>query len=204
MPPVQPDGDLSSGNARPAALIVAAVALTILAVVAVVKVGGAADQHVPWAIVESADEGNVLRVAPLVALRPCDGTPKVDLRKSNANRVDLSVSVTRSDCGPDEAARAPRPIDVKLAQPLRGQQITGPELQAPSAYPATRTATATPSVVGFRLPDARAILAAHRLEVARVVGPTDDATEVTSQSPPAGTTRAPAEPGRVALRTVPR
>lgn len=198
-------------TSRTAALIVAAFVVAVLIVVAVLKVGSSSDVQVPWAIVESADEGNTLRVAPLVAITACTGEPKIDLRKSNANRVDLSVSVKDADCDTSsDGARVAAPIGVKLAQPLRGQQITGPKLQPPSAWPGTaaRRGEVLPSVVGFRFPDAKAILAAYRAEIVGVVGPTADATEVTAQAPPAGpiteSGASKVDVPAVRLRTVPR
>jgi hypothetical protein len=69
-----------------------------------------------------------------------------------------------------------------------------------------RSATGLPSVVGFRFPDAKAILAAHQVEIGGVVGPTVDATEVTAQAPPAGATGSNSTgfTAVVRLRTVPR
>lgn len=193
-------------TSRTAAIIVAAFVVVVLVVVAVLKVGTSSDQRVAWAIVESADEGHTLRIAPLVALTACTGEPKVDLRKSNANRVDLAVTVKDADCD-DDGARPAAPIDVELQQPLRGQQISGPEQMPPSAWPGVRAAqdAGLPSVVGFRFPDAKAILSAHRAVIQGVVGPTTDATEVTAQAPPPGATGASKlyEPA-VRLRTVPR
>lgn len=162
---------------------------------------------VDWAIVESTDRGETLVVAPLVALRSCDGQPKADVRKSNANRVELEITVEQGSCD-DEVARPAPPLRVKLAQPLRGQQITGAGLQSPARAPGSMTADTVPSVVGFRLPDARAILKARGLEVGAITGPKADATEVTAQSPAAGaplaTTPAGIPAEAIALRTVPR
>lgn len=170
---------------------------------------GGGGERVDWAIVESGPGGDTLIIAPLTALRSCDGAPKVDLRKSNANRVELTVTAQKGSCS-DEGARPAKTIAVKLAQPLRGQQITGEGLQKPSANPSAKSSGTVPSIVGFRLPDARAILAARGLEIDQVVGPTADATEVTSQSPTPGptgaTTKSVADAyrPRVTVRTVPR
>lgn len=161
---------------------------------------------VDWAIVDSGPDGEELIIVPLVGLRSCDGQPKVDVRKSNANRIDVGVTLDRGSCEGEEA-RPAEPISVRLQHPPRGQQIGGPGKRPPSANPRARTAAAMPSVVGFRLPDARAILAARGLEVGSIVGPTVAATEVTTQSPTAGTplpADAQAALPRVALRTVPR
>lgn len=214
--------DEAAGNSsRTAAIVVAVFVVLALVVVAVLKVGSSSDEQVPWAIVQSADNGDALQIAPLVALTACTGQPKVDVRKSNANRVELAVSVKGGCEGESEGARPAKPIDVKLAQPLRGQQITGAKLQPPSAWPGAGRHSqkpeamraidpdaliGIPSVVGFRFPDAKAILAAHEVEIAGVVGPTADATEVTSQAPRAGSTGSNQEgfTASVRLRTVPR
>jgi hypothetical protein len=184
---------------------VAAAGVAIGSAAALASCGGGTS--VDWAIVQSGPGGDTLIVAPLTALRPCDGVPKADLRKSNANRVEIAVTVEQGSCG-DEGARPANNLAVKLAQPLRGQQITGPGLRPPSANPAAKTSGTMPSIVGFRLPDARAILAARSLEIDRIVGPTGAATEVTSQSPPAGATGASTSGGTyrptVSVRTVPR
>lgn len=202
-----PAGTEARNGSRTAAILVGAFVVAALIVVAVLKVGTSSDEQVSWAIVGSADDGNALRIAPLVALTACTGQPKVDIRKSNANRIELAVSV-KGGCETDrDGARAAAPIDVKLAQPLRGQEISGPGLQSPSAWPGVSGARSTPlpSVVGFRFPDAKAILAANRAMLDGVVGPTTDATEVTAQAPPAGATGGNElyRPS-VRLRTVPR
>ncbi len=166
---------------------------------------GGGGERVDWAIVESGPAGDSLIIVPLVALRSCDGQPTVDLRKSNANRVEVAVTVSKGSCS-DEGARPAKTIAVRLAQPLRGQQITGEGLRPPSANPAAKTAKTVPSIVGFRIPDARAVLAARGLEIDAIVGPKVDATEVTAQSPPAGAAGAGSSGyrPRVTVRTVPR
>ena len=178
-------------------------ALALASVAALAGCGGGT--NVDWAIIGSGPGGDTLIVAPLTALSSCDGKPKAELNKSNANRVDLGVTVEQGDCA-DEGARPAGPLAVELAQPLRGQKITGKGMRPPSAYPGAKTAKTVPSVVGFRVPDARAILAAHGLEIGSIVGTADSATEVTTQSPPAGAPRT--SPGgaspTVSLRTVPR
>lgn len=199
-----PDETPASPSRAPA-LIVGAFVVAVLVVVAILKVGTSSREPVAWTIVESADEGHTLRIAPLIALSACTSAPKVDLRKSNANRVDLAVTAEVDDCGPDvdDGARVPKLVEVKLAQPLRGQQITGPKLEPPSKWRGARAVDTVPSVVGFRFPDAQAILASRTLEARVGTGPTGDATEVTQQAPAAGTPKS-AEGAVVTLRTVPR
>lgn len=210
-----PDAPQAASGSRTAGMLVGAFVVLVLVVVTVLKVGTSSDEQVAWTIVESADDGHALRIAPLVALTACTGQPKVDVRKSNANRIDLAVSVKGGCESEGEGARPASPIDVKLAQPLRGQQISGPKLQPPSAWPGTARkpnapgklpVMGTPSVVGFRYPDAKAILDAHSVKIDGVVGPTVDATEVTAQAPPAGATSSndTGYTAAVRLRTVPR
>lgn len=188
----------------PAGTRLAPAALALAAAAALAGCGGGT--NVSWAIVGSGPGGDTLIVAPLTAVRSCDGKPKAELNKSNANRIDLGVTVEQGDCS-DEGARPAGLLAVELAQPLRGQQITGKGLRPPSAYPGAKTAKTVPSVVGFRVPDARAIAEAHGLEIGDIFGPAVDATEVTTQSPPAGaplpTSPSSATP-KVSLRTVPR
>lgn len=163
---------------------------------------GCGGTQADWAIVESGPKGQTLVIQPLIALSSCDGTPKVDVRKSNANKIELGVTVDEGgDCDSD-GAKAPEPISVELSQPLRGQQISGPGLKPPTANPAAKQRETVPSVVGFRVPDARAILAASNLTRGTILGPKGDATEVTAQAPEP---RSPLESGGiVSLRTVPR
>ena len=198
---------------RPRAALAAGLARSAVAAAAVGSVaalaGCGSGANVDWAVVESGPKGDTIVVVPLIALRSCDEAPQPDVRKSNANEVELGITVKQGSCD-DEDARPAAPLAVKLNQPLRGQVISGPGLKPPSANPAAKPGAAVPSIVGFRLPDARAILEARAIDLEVTTGPTADATEVTSQSPQRGATgaqagnRGAASTPVVSVRTVPR
>ncbi len=188
---------LSATIRRPRAAVTSAFAAAALTALA-----GCGGSQVDWAIVESGPKGQTLIIQPLIALTGCDGEPQIDVRKSNANKIELGVTVDEGgDCDTD-GAKAPKPLSVELSQPLRGQQISGPGMKPPAANPAAKQRKTVPSVVGFRVPDARAILAANGLERGTILGPNGDATEVTAQAPEPGSPIP--QGGAVSLRTVPR